>query len=314
MIAILYAHNFSRQVKVKPLFTTFTFILILIAGTVGFSQPSHSQASPPANVSVSAQTDKEVELIKEQYKNLKEQNKDMMSRLENERTNHYKFVERTYSEMKLFFVFAASSLLVVLTFFNWKTKKDLEADLKKNTEKLEKEVEEFKQSAKTKAELVFSEVIQQEVGGLKVKFSDLHQIVDSNTRYKKKKITIIGDSKQIESINDAIEKLNKKKFESIKIVDESGFDVTSFNPSSSDLIIYLFKERDKNLPTDKSQPIDSNILDILRILKGSNLPVILYAPNNIRVPSDILSEYEWILPANSQITLMNGIFTISNLL
>ena len=298
----------------KPLFTTFTFILILIAGTIGFSQPSLSQASPPANVSVSAQTDKEVELIKEQYKNLKEQNKDMMSRLENERTNHYKFIERTYSEIQLVISISAGGLLAVFTFFNWKPKKDVEDELKKNTEKLAKELEEFKQNAKTKAEAAFYEVIEKEVGDIQDKFSALRQIVESYTGYRKKRITIIGDSKQIESINDSIESLEQKGFQSINRVEESSFIAKSFNPNSSDLIIYLFKEREEKLTEELQKALDSNILDILMILKQTNLPIIVYAPKNLKVPKYILEQYEWILIANNQITLMNGIFTICNLL
>ena len=289
--------------------------MILIAGTVGFSQSAISQPSQPVSPSISSpQPDKEIELIKEEYKNLKEQNKDMMSRLEAERKNHYEFIERTYSEIKLVFFITAGGLLGVVTFFGLRTKKDVDQELKNGREKLAKEVEEFKQFATARLESEFAEAIKKGGQNIQDKFLDLRQVVDSYTGYRNKKVLIIGDRNQIESINDSIVRLKQKRFQYINAVEESKFDTFNFNANDCDLIIYLFKVRDPNLPAEQIQPQDSNLLNILAILKGSNLPVILYAPNNMRVPTPILQHYEWILPVNSQITLMNGIFTVSNLL
>lgn len=296
---MIYVDGINWYKTVKPLFTI-TFILLLLTGSVGF--PVFAQTPQPATVVAGDRNDKEIELIKEEYKNLKEQNKDIMSRLENERKSHYEFVEKTYSEIQRVFYLTIVILSGLVAFFGWKTQKDLQT-----------QVQEFSTIAAKKLESDFDTVIKKEISKIQVKFDDLQEIVKSNTAYKSKGITIVGDQKQLDSIQESIERLKKKQFQYIRPIEESKFNVHNFNPNDFDLIIYLFKERDPNLPLDQTQPQDNNLLSILSILKSSNLPIILYT-NNMRVPNSILQQYEWILPANNQITLMNGIFTVSNLL
>jgi hypothetical protein len=296
---VIYVDDINWCKTVKPLFTV-TFVLLLLSGSVGF--PVFAQTPQPSTV-VADRNDKEIELIKEEYKNLKEQNKDMMSRLENERKGHYEFVEKTYSEIQRVFYLTIVILSGLVAFIGWKTQKDLQDQIK-----------EFSGIAAKKLESEFTEIIKINGQNIQNKFLDLRQVVDSYTGYRNKKILIVGDRNQIESINDSIIRLKQKRFQYINPVEESKFDTLNFNYNDYDLIIYLFKERDPNLPAEPNQPQDSNLLTILALLKGSNIPVILYAPNNTRVPTFILQQYEWILPVNSQITLMNGIFTVSNLL
>jgi len=299
----------------KSLLILLIFIVIFFTTDIFvFPKIADAQVSQNNNLSTSfSQVDKEIDLIKEEYKNLKEQNKEMMIRLENERKNHYDFVERTYSEIRIIFLLAASCLVAVFTFFNWKNKNDLKQDLKDSNLKLTKNVEEFKLDAKNKLESQFSEIVAIEAGNIQADLFALRQIIDSYTGYRNKRILILGEKKQIVSISDSIERLKQKSFQYIDIVEESGFNAENFNPNNYDLIIYMFKERDATLPKEQIQPQDSNILDILDLLKGSKLPVLIYTKNN-KLPNEVLNRYEWILPINTQITLMNGVFIISNLL
>ncbi|GBO53398.1 hypothetical protein APA_1305 [Pseudanabaena sp. lw0831] len=284
----------------KPLFTI-TFILLLLTGSVGF--PVFAQTSQPSTVVPADRNDKEIELIKEEYKNLKEQNKDMMSRLENERKSHYEFVEKTYSEIQRVFYFSLAILSGLVAFFGWKTQKDLQT-----------QVQEFSTIAAKKLESDFDAVIKKEISKIQVKFDDLQETVKSNTAYKSKGIIIIGDQKQLDSIQESIERLKKKQFQYISPIEESSFATKTFKPKSWDLVIYLFKERDKDLPKDEQKALDKNILEILDILKVLDLPIIIYAPKNSTIPTYIFERHEWILPANSQIAFMNAVFNVSNLL
>ena len=297
---MIYVDGINWYKTVKPLFTI-TFILLLLTGSIGF--PVFAQTSQPATVVTADRNDKEIELIKEEYKNLKEQNKDMMSRLENERKSHYEFVEKTYSEIQRVFYLTIVILSGLVAFIGWKTQKDLQDQIK-----------EFSSIAAKKLESDFDVVIKKEISKIQVKFDDLQETVKSNTAYKNKGIIIIGDKKQLDSIQESIERLQRKQFQYIKPIEESSFTAKTFKPKSWDLVIYLFKERDKDLPEDEQKALDKNILEILDVLKVLDLPIIIYTPKGLWIPDYILKKYEWILPANSQITLMNAVFTVSNLL
>jgi hypothetical protein len=297
---VIYVDDINWCKTVKPLFTI-TFVLLLLSGSVGF--PVFAQTPQPSTVVAADRNDKEIELIKEEYKNLKEQNKDMMSRLENERKGHYEFVEKTYSEIQRVFYLTIVILSGLVAFIGWKTQRDLQDQIK-----------EFSGIAAKKLESDFDVVIEKEISKIQVKFDDLQETVKSNTAYKDKGIIIIGDQKQLDSIQESIEKLEKKKFQYIKQIEESSFTVKTFKPKSWDLVIYLFKERVKDLAEDQQKVLDENILEILDVLKVLDLPIIIYAPKGLTIPKYIFEKYEWIRPANSQITLMDAIFNVSNLL
>ena len=297
---MIYVDGINWYKTVKPLFTI-TFILLLLTGSVGF--PVFAQTPQPSTVVAADRNDKEIELIKEEYKNLKEQNKDIISRLENERKSHYEFVEKTYSEIQRVFYFSVLIITGLVGFFGWKTQKDLQSQIK-----------EFSSIAAKKLESDFDAVIKKEIGKIQIRFDDLQETVKSNTAYKNKGIIIIGDQKQIDSIQESIEKFKKKQFQYIRPIEESSFTTKTFKPKNWDLVIYLFKERNKDLPEDEQKALDKSILEILDILKVLDLPIIIYTPKNLRIPNYILEKYEWILPANSQITLINAVFNVSNLL
>ena len=64
---MIYVDGINWFKTVKPIFTI-TFALLLIIGSVGF--PVFAQTPQPATVVAADQKDKEIQLIKEEYKNL----------------------------------------------------------------------------------------------------------------------------------------------------------------------------------------------------------------------------------------------------
>ncbi len=252
--------------------------------------PPQPQSSPPLVVKTISQA--ELDLIKEHYKNLKEQNEALRMSIKDEREKHYEFVKGTYEETRNFVYVFIGLASVFIGFLNWKTKDDLKKDLT-----------EFKKEIRQSAELKFHEAINNEVGNIEENFVALNKIVSRETSYKKKRIAIIGNLDQLEKIGEVLDFLERKKFEyQAKKIDESSLEVNELELTDSDIFIYLLKDPDEKL---------SLILDRL---KDTKIPIVVFADKGLRIPNDIMAKYDWILPANSSITLINSIFTVSNVL
>ena len=266
----------------------------------------------------------EIELlrIQQEYQNLKEQNQLIVDQLQNEREKHYEFVERTYEEIRLVFSIAIATSGIAIGFFGWKTSADIR-----------QKIRDFQQDVRIRAEEEFNTVITQEAGDLRQKVEEIGQkaedlrnelrgidrVIDIASQNYGRRIRFVCNPEQMDSVENIINRLMEKGFQRIDTIQKNDVELDTamsfLSPELCDLVIYIC-----DLRTDSQQNPNFQIQDELldRITGYLNnedrtLPVIVYTKSG-RVSADIMNSYNWILPTNTPITLMNGILNTSNIL
>lgn len=274
-------------------------VLLLTAGS---ARPALSQQSIDSPDSSTLES--ELVLIRQQYEILKQQNEALAQSIQSEREKHYQFVQRTYSEIRNFigvFLFLTGALIV---FFNIRTtsdlKKEFENQLKDSRESLGKEIKRFELEVKKDAEGKFLNAVSDALGNLQESQGSLRRMINLEAGYQNRRIGIFGKINQLEEIDDALELLQARGFVSISrnpILDQNW--LAEVEVDSYDIFVYLYHDAQM-------------LTNLIEKFQSSSLPIIIFSGQE-RVPSDILEGYQWAVPVNTKITLINSIFSVSNI-
>jgi hypothetical protein len=251
----------------------------------------------------SSTLESELILIRQQYEMLRQQNEALAQSIQSERENHYQFVQRTYSEIRNFIGAFLAITGALIVFFNFRStsdlKKEFENQLKDSRKSLAEEIEKFELEVKKDAEEKFLDAVNSALGNLQESQGSLRRMINLEAGYQSRRIGIFGESNQLEEIDDALERLQARGFTSISRNPIIGQDwLVEVEIDSYDIFVYLYSDA-------------QTLADLIGKFQSLTIPIIIFSGQE-RVPSDILEGYQWAVPVNTKITLINSIFSVSN--